>query len=229
MSCTLRRIAIATGVALGLAAAPAGAATLYSQGFEAPALGVGFSAGSLPSDWSLFSNNGAYGMGQSASALPNPAGGQQYLSLSGTNTGVDVVLGDTIAADTTYTLSAAIGHVDSSYGASWSIQAWAGCVGCSFLGQINSGAVGGLEPALGAWVVNAYSFDSALTPGVVGQHLVVFLNNYLYGTSQYDNVTVTAVSDIPEPAAFALFGMAVAGLAVVRGRRNSFGFGRAVV
>jgi len=52
---------------------------------------------------------------------------------------------------------------------------------------------------------------------------VVFLNNYLSGTSYYDTVTVTAASDLPEPSALSSFAIAVLalGFAVMTRRGRS--------
>jgi len=211
---------------LGLASTatrPAAATQLMAEGFETPAQSVGLNAGVLPSGWSLFTNNGSYGIVNAGAALSAPAAGSQYLALAGTNTGVSFVTTGTIQADTTYVLSAAIGNLDASYGGSWSIQAWAGSVGNLFLGQTYSGQPTSVAPTLGTWVTDSYSFDSANTPSAVGDSLVVFLNNYLSGTSYYDTVTVTAASDLPEPSALSSFAIAVLalGFAVMTRRGRS--------
>jgi len=195
-----------------VAAVPVQAAVIFSQDFETPAF-TSPAAGSydrhdsvLPAGFAPFRVT-TYGIGTSATALPSPADGSQFLFLSGTNSGVFAFAG-VIQADTSYTLSASIGNLDNS-GISWSLQLFANAVGDTFIGQQFAQTPTALIPAVNMWATNSFTFDSAAIPGVVGQQLVVFLNNYRNtGDSYYDNVTVTALlnggaSPIPEPPALA--------------------------
>src|SRR5262249_46615534 len=66
------------------------------QGWETPGLRSGTTSTILPSPWVNFTTNGPAEVVNSVSPLPSPAGGNQYLLLGGTNTGVDLVTNITI-------------------------------------------------------------------------------------------------------------------------------------
>jgi hypothetical protein len=183
-----------------------GATPTVIENWENPVLASGTTSAALPSPWALFSNNGSYEVVNSPTALPSPADGHQYLDLNGTNTGIAEVTDIVISANTTYTLSAAIGHVDASYGNSWSIQLWAdtngnnvfdGSAHDTFIGQQFATSGTASNPANGVWTSNAFTFDSASTPNLVGNHLIVFLNNYLPGSSFYDSIAIAQAPDAP--------------------------------
>lgn len=135
--------------------------------------------------------------------LPAPAGGSQYLALTGVNTGVQWNTGITIASNSSYVLSAAIGNPTGQADGSWSLQLWANCVGCMFLGQQFAEVPGAVTPGANDWASNNYSFNSSNVPGAVGGSLIVFLNNYRVGQSAYDNVAVngTVTEGFESPAA----------------------------
>ena len=205
---------------------------VFSEGWESPALNPGATSTLLPGNWSLFSNNGSYGIWRpdnhvnfnSVEPLASPAGGNQLLFLSGTNTGVGIVTTVTIAPETVYTLSSAIGSGQTANNQGWSIQLWADTSGSStfvgsgggdtFIGQQYGLTLSAVNPGAGDWASNSVSFDSSTTPNLVGKHLDIFLNNFLNGTSYYDNVTLSAAT-VPEPGSLAM--LAGFGLATLAG------------
>ena len=162
-------------------------------------------------------------------ALPfaAPAGGDQALILEGRDTGVSIEIG-MIAANTEYTLSAAIGSslVEAEDNDTWSLQLWADTSGDGtvtsgdlFLGQSFGTLAGVTNPSRGGWAINSVSVDSSDTPGAVGSNLLIFLNNFsIRGTSYYDNVSLASASSVPEPNSLLMISLAAGMLALVRRR-----------
>ncbi len=214
----------------------------FLETWESPAMpaGGGITA-YLPSPWTKFSGGNydsivarptdTYGFPQ-IDPLSPPAGGNQYLVLIGENTGVSRMSGVTIAADSTYTLSAAIGNARTSDDdQSWSLQLWAdsngngvfdGGNGDFFIGQQFGTNPGATNATAGSWALNSFSFDSSTLPNLVGLQLIVFLNNYGPSESYYDNVSLIGPAAVPEPASLAMLvlGGLAAGVAVRRSRRT---------
>jgi hypothetical protein len=159
-----------------------------------------------------------------------PAGGNQMLRLSGSNTGISRMTGMTIQANQQYTLSAAIGNSKAeASSATWSLQLWADTNGNGsfdgspldmFIGQQFGTSGTATNPVLGEWATNSYTFDSAAKPELVGTQLIALLNNnaeVTNGVSYYDRVV------IPEPAGVLAIGAAALALGafVRRLRRHS--------
>ncbi len=156
--------------------------------------------------------------------LASPAEGNQVLRLTGTSTGIYRLSGALIQADTIYTLDAAIGNdlLTSVRNDTWSLQLWAntnanglfdGSIpgGDTFIGQQFGTSGTSVNPTAGNWALNAFSFNSADTPGLIGKELIVFLNNFdvrpEVGTSYYDNVSLSArPAAVPEPASLVIWG-----------------------
>lgn len=165
-----------------------------------------------------------------AGPLEAPAGGNQALRLTGTNVGVALVTTVTIQANTVYTLEAAIGNDISAAqrNDTWSLQLWATSNGFdTFIGQQFGTNPGAINPAAGEWALNSYSFNSASTPGLVGQRLIIFLNNFDVrpdvGQSYYDNVQLSsepATAAVPEPGTLTSWGLGVLGCAFAAYRRK---------
>jgi PEP-CTERM motif len=215
------------------------AGNIFLENWESPAIPDGTTSTSLPASWSRFSGpttsslifhpSGTADFNQT-DPLSSPAGGNQLLSLSGTNTGVYRMSGVLIQADTTYTLSAAIGDdkltPNSQY---WSLQLWANTSGTgqfvgsaggdTFIGQQFGTTATAVNPTAGNWAWNSFTFNSSTTPNLVGQELIVFLNNFDDGTSYYDNVSL---SSVPEPSSVILAGIGIYGI-VTFGRRSRRG------
>lgn len=238
-----------TGLAVSLAtvflATSAGATTLLSESWETPAVTLGSQSTTLPLAWSRFS--GPFDAAQiirpagaslfsAANPLAAPADGGQALLLNGINTGISRMTGITILPNTTYTLTAAIGNDLQTASEFWSLQLWAdanandafnGAQGDSFIGQAFGSSPLATNAPAGAWATNAFSFDSAVATAVVGQQLVIFLNNFGAGTSYYDAVVLTATANeaaVPAPFSAALLATALLGLGLRRRGRAATTF-----
>ena len=215
------------GLMLLLATNEAQATLLFSSGFESPTVATGFATGA-PTGWNYFTNNGTYGVTHTASPLASPAGGSQYLVLSGVNTGISALTGALIRPNVIYTLSAAIGKPDNTFSDSWSIQLFAGTAqstGSNFIGQQWAAHQGANIPTIGGWATNTFTFNGSDVPALQGAQIVILLNNYLSGQSAYDSITLSDnLPDPPagpEPISSAIFGMGLLGLGLARARRMS--------
>ncbi len=237
---TLVCLALAT---LTCGAATADAAVIMTEDFETPAIAIpGATTPTLPSGW--VTNNiglpeiwrpGPLAVGprwNQAEPMAAPAGGNQILFLDAWE-GI-YKQAATIAPNTTYTLSAAIGSDLAIVSPlQWSLQMYADLnddgqldPGDFLLSQQYGGSGTEAVPAPGDWVTNSTSFDSALIdPNLLGRTLLVLLfntTNSSTSTSSYDNVTVTAVT-VPEPSTVALGLCAAVGFGCLSRRR--FGTG----
>jgi len=219
------------------AATSAGATTIISESWEGPVLALGAESTTLPARWSRFSGPldaaeivrpAGAAIFSTTNPLGSPADGSQALQLGGTNTGIYRMSGITILPNTTYTLTAAIGNDVSTSSEFWSLQIWAdangskgfeGSVADVFIGQEFGLSLSALNAAAGGWATNAFTFDSAAVTTVVGQQLVIFLNNFGAGTSYYDAVVLTSVAnpaDVPAPFSAALLLTDLLGLGLRR-------------
>ena len=193
----------------------------FVEDWETPAVSSGTTSTSLPPLWNRFSGSisdsqiwhpvGTARFDQSE-PLAFPASGNQSLFLSGTNVAIYRMSGNFIQANTTYELTAAIGHdklvANTQF---WSLQLWADTNGSNgfegsdggdtFLGQEFGISGSAINPAVGAWETNTFTYDSTTMPSQVGKQLIVFLNNFNEGTSYYDNI---ALQTVPEPTGLAL-------------------------
>lgn len=201
---------------------------LLSEGWENPSLNPGATTTSLPSGWNLqWMNNGNYGIWNPDNTqnfnqyapLASPAGGSQLLFLGGTNTGVNLTTNFSIEANTIYTLSAAIGNGNTTLNDGWSLQLWAttNVPGQdTFIGQQFGTSATAINATPGNWVTNSFTFDSSTTPSLVGSNLVILMNNYLGGTTYYDNVVLESqTASVPEPSSLVLWSLG--GLSVILG------------
>jgi hypothetical protein len=193
------------------------AAVLLFEDFETPAISIqGATSPNLPTGWQ--SNGigipeiwrpGLFAVPfrwNQAEPMASPAGGNQILFLNQWE-GIYKQVG-TIAPNTTYTLSAAIGY-DKWIGnpLNWSLQMYADSndngsldPDDTFLVQEFGGSGNAVNPLPGDWVTNSTSFDSAqIDPSLLGKTLLVLLFNYndsIASTSNYDNVLLTAVPEL---------------------------------
>ncbi|MBK8037451.1 MAG: hypothetical protein IPK22_09995 [Verrucomicrobiaceae bacterium] len=194
------------------------ASVILTEDFESPVIVSGGSVRVLPTGW--VSHNGSttnkrmiYPTGSSqfntVAPLSAPAGGNQALLLRTLNQGTFRMTGHTILNNTDYLLSAAIGNsILEEADQYWSLQLWADTNGSNsldapdtFLKQEfgTNGAGTAMNATSGNWITNSVSFNSSTDPSVVGQQLIVFLNNYGDANSEsyYDNVMLSIV---PEPS-----------------------------
>ena len=213
------------GLMLLVATNEAQATLLFSSSFESPTVATGFASGTIPTGWNYFTNNGSFGVTHTASPLPSPAGGSQYLVLSGVNTGITAMTGALIRPNVVYTLSAAIGKPDNTFSDTWSIQLYTPGTSSlgTFIGQQWAAHQGANLPTIGGWATNTFSFNGNDVPTLQGAQIVILLNNYLSGQSAYDSITLSDNQPdppaVPEPISSAIFGMGLLGLGLVRARR----------
>lgn len=195
---------------------------VFSEGWETPVISSApieiFPGAFIPTDtrlpegWRTVSN-ASFSYIQPATSrfdeflpITSPADGNQFLVLSGGTGSASGVLfsADTISADTTYTLTAAIGSVIGTQdNTEWSLELWADTNGDAsgdiLLGGTNGNVPGASNPSRGQWSLNSVSIDSNDTPEVVGSDLVVLLSNLSNSTSYFDNVTLSSATSVPEP------------------------------
>lgn len=231
----MRSKLLVTGLALLCSCATGRAAIIVEETWETPSISAGSTSATLPASWTRFSgsvNDSQVWHPDSVTnfnqvqSLESPAGGSQLLLLRDTNTGVYRMSGANIAANTTYELSAAIGNeLQTSNTQFWSLQLWAdtnssgffeGSGGDTFIGQQFGTSGTALNASAGEWVSNSFSFNSATTTSLIGQEMIVFLNNFNDGTSYYDNVRL---SQVPEPTTLAIWSL-LGGIGLVAGHRR---------
>ena len=229
------KILAIAGLAISISAVEASASIL--EDWEAPALPPNVVSATLPAPWVRFSgpvNNIALvhdaGLGSfnQTEPLASPAGGNQYLFLVGTNTGISRLSGVAIEVDSTYTLQAAIGNPFGQINTHvWSLQLWADADGSgafegsgsdTFIGQEFGTSLTATNAAIEEWALNSFSFNSATTPELVGKQLIIFLNNFGDGSSSYDNVALVTPQPVPLPSTFWLLVPALGGLGAMRRR-----------
>ncbi len=220
------------------------AATIFTESWDDPSIIGGATSTNLPAGWLRFST-GVGGTSQiwhpestdrfkEADPLASPADGDQVLFLTELNTNVFRMTGAIIQPNTTYTLSAAIGNdLLSTNNQYWSLQLWTDAdmdrtftwnqVGDAFIGQEFGTTATAVNALPGDWALNTFSFDSSTVPNLVGQELIVFLNNWSGGAASfYDNVSLSASANpVPLPPTVILFlsglGALVAGKGVGKG------------
>jgi MYXO-CTERM domain-containing protein len=138
----------------------------------------------------------------------------------------------TIAANTTYTLTIDVGMQKSgdTSGAIVDLRAGTATTGAApadggiagttlLVGATAASPNGNVNPAAGYFNLWTLNYDSATTPGLVGQSLEIYLSSSTIQTD-YDSVSLNATSDPPvanpEPAMFALVGAGLLGLVARR-------------
>jgi hypothetical protein len=106
-------------LALLLLSCSVGAQAQFLESWKVPALAAGSTTATLPAGWRLFFPYGGLDKVEypntvaafnAVEALSGPADGSQFLSLTGTNTGVARMSGLFIQPGMVYTLAAAIGN-----------------------------------------------------------------------------------------------------------------------
>lgn len=125
--------------------------------------------------------------------LASPAVGHYAAFINEPGGGTEMAVGS-IQANTTYTVTVAIGNRFAEGEGDWSIQLWAGTAGgTTFLNQKFAEQPGVSHPQAGRWADNVVTFNSAASPSAVGQNLFVRITNYAgpqSGTIFFDNVRV---------------------------------------
>lgn len=207
-----RRIAAAVAVVLGFAGTSAGV-VVNNAGFETPELADGgFTQGDVPG-W-ILSGGGITGVFDpnndffpnttgSDGDVPPPGEGDQIAFIfigQGNSPGVlTQTTGEVIAANTTYTLSAAVGQAIESLGrpfAGYEISLLAGST-------VLQSEADQLVPAPGTFETVDVSFTTGATDPSIGQPLTIWLATTTNSAAEidetfFDSVQLTA-TPVPEP------------------------------
>lgn len=234
---------LAGGAVFAAQAGPAGAALLFSDGFEGVSLPAATDTHTPPAPWSFVStatgnpvdtgvsvswsgifNPTGTGRFGSTGPLAGPAGGNNYLYVTGSENRA-VRSAGTLQAGVTYTLSAAVGY-DTAISAlgnqQWVMELWAGAVGPT--GMLLASQDGtAISIPYGRWLLQSLSYTA--TAATAGQTLTVALGSRYAGAPFYypgnfDAVSLATVPALPEPVAGGLFGLGVLAL-VGLGRRRT--------
>jgi len=212
--------------------------------FPSPWVGAGPQGGTNGGAFSSGVESAGTGPGafNVANPLAAPADGNHYLQL-GRSYSVSTLTGVTIQANREYTLSTAIGnsnYLNYAYAAGaqqkyWGISLWADTADLgsfdssvdTFIGQEFGFSGTANVPAVGAWALNSFAFNSTTTPSLVGKELVIVLGNGdpAFSVSNFDNVTLStpdAATATPLPPSVLLLAAGLLGLARwgVRTRRG---------
>lgn len=220
-------------------AANAGPITITNASFET---GAPSAAGIVPS-WTVTASSGNPQEVLMSAYTPKPVGtGAAFLWTyvgSGTldtahNTVSQTLTGNTLAADTTYTLSVWVGHESAPTAYAFAnttltLSAGATPLASTYIGQTSWQPTALAEPGagLGQYYTVVYTTGASPIAGDLG--ITLKINGAGYAGLQvglFDNVTLDA-SAIPEPGTTALLGMGLCGLLlVVRRRRHIFAASR---
>lgn len=230
---TILALTVATAAAFGAASATsAQTVPVNNAGFEEPELSDGdFTQGSVPG-WAVsgggitgvFDPNDQFFPGTSAGsgdAVPPPGGGDQiafiFIGDGAAPGAITQATGEIIAANTTYTLSAAAGQAVESLGrpfAGYEITLLAGNTVLATEADL-------VTPAPGTFQTVDVSFTTGAADPNIGQPLSIRLATTTNSAaaideSFFDSVQVTAVP-VPEPAGLGL--LALGGLGLLLRRR----------
>ncbi|MFY9725939.1 MAG: PEP-CTERM sorting domain-containing protein [Bryobacteraceae bacterium] len=209
-----------------------GAITIQNPSFESPSCGTSGPAYCAPADWVLTDSIPADGGGDAEAFMPEagvwnsiPNGSQVGYSNGPGDSLSQVLTGNSVVANTTYTLSVWVseqGDIPSTF--SPVIELLAGSYTLIDLTAANpEGNVAPTQPG-GAgtpytWVDWTGTYTSGASGGAIGQTLKIYLSAGGIQTD-YDELSLNASPDspggVPEPAVFALVGAGLLGLVTRR-------------
>ena len=209
-------------------AARAGITTIWSDGFE------NYSGDTYLPDWiGQWGNLVASGSSSQVfqpldtdfsvvSPLAPPAGGTHALWIGGDG-GWAARYGQVIAANTVYTLTAAVGERLCDIEGLWELQLWAGNASGpgTLLTETAYNSPGANLPSVGGWAENSVTFDSTGS-SYVGEVLWAELATDAvggYDNGMFNNVQLDANSPVPEPSTLIVWSL-LGALAVSLGWRR---------
>lgn len=208
-----RRITLRGGLFAAVVAAitPANAAVV-NPSFEQPALADGgFQTGNF-TGW--VATSGSAGVFNPTTAEITPTDGAQ-VAFVGASSLVSQVLSDTLAANTTYTLSVDVGErLDATFGG-YNINLYAGST-------LLASDLSTLTPVIGGWVTSTVTYTSPGSGPLIGQQLKIELADGPASGAQteFDNVRLsTSGPSTAAPEASSLAIWSVLGLAVGAGTK----------
>lgn len=223
-------IALVVALLVVTSGAWAGNIPVGNPSFESPVCGAaGSGTNCTPNSWTVTNSanqwnptTGQYTANQFPSNLGDTSlpDGIQAAWVNGGANSLSQILATTIAANTTYTLTIDVGlrtTVNNTFGAIVDLDAFSAVAGTTVLTNDTSASPGSgnEDPGHGSWALWTVTFNSASNPSVVGQDLEIYLSSSTNQTG-YDNVSLNGVSNVPEPAMFALVGFGLLGLVTRR-------------
>jgi len=218
----------------------AGAAVLFSDGFEGVTLAANTDTKTVPgwtflstatggttdpavsATWSGIYNPTGSGRFTSTNPLAAPAGGKNYLYVSGSNNRA-VRGGGALQAGVTYTLALAVGY-DTALGLAenkqWVMELWAGAVGPAGtkLASLDGTAI---TIPTGGWLGESLTYTA--TAATEGKTLYVALGSLngvtTYNPGNFDTVILSNNSvAVPAPLPQAAFGLGLLALGLLHRR-----------
>jgi hypothetical protein len=148
-----------------------------------------------------------------------------YIYNQGSDVSLSQTLSATLQANTTYTMTVDVGARSGSF----DFNAFGGALIELYAGSTEIGSATYTTQTIGTFVEDTLTVDSSgVDPSLIGQALQIQLHTAAGGSTDFQNVGLDATADgassVPEPASFALFGSALAGLGWLRRKkRHSLG------
>jgi hypothetical protein len=148
-----------------------------------------------------------------------------YIYNQGSDVSLSQTLSATLAANTTYTLTVAVGARSGAF----AFNTFGGALIELYAGSTLIGSASYTTQAVGTFLDDTLTFDSnGVDPSLIGQALQIQLHTAAAGSTDFDNVSLDATSDgtsaVPEPSSLLLLATAMtSGLTVARRRRSTRG------
>jgi hypothetical protein len=143
-----------------------------------------------------------------------------YIYNQGSDVSISQTLSATLQANTTYTLTVGVGARNGSY----SFNAFGGALIELYAGTTLIGSTTYTTQTVGTFTDDTLTIDSSgVNPDLIGQALQIQLHTAASGSTDFDSVSLDAMSDgasvVPEPSSLILIATAMAaGLTVARRR-----------
>lgn len=197
---------------LGFSTVHASVVAIGDPSFEGIALSPGGFTSGLYATNSWNSNVNAGIFRPTASSYPGGAPDGLNIAYSSSSAVIDQVLTATLTANTTYTLSVAVGsRLDPPHLDGYTIQLLAG-------GVVLAGTTNFPVPTDGSFIVATDVYTAGVSDPHLGQALEIRLLSAPTGQTSFDNVQLDATLSAPEPGRIMLLGLAAAGACLDRRR-----------